>query len=117
MKLTWCQRKNPKLTLRLRQKQIPVLPLSVEGLPGMQTLPGYAKYVAPSLLTFPFGNAAFFIVDSVPQSRTDLYSLLAGAYECVAARIQWVKKVLVVASLYVLPEAKRKFEGVLKGFR
>lgn len=106
--------KKAKHDLRHRQKPISVLVLRQGALPGMETFPQYNKYVAPSLRTLTFGSAALFIAGSVPQCTVDTFSLPAAAYECVAGRIRFDKKVLAVAGPYVRPETKENLRRYLR---
>lgn len=59
--------KKAKLSLRLREKPIPVLALCEGVLTGNNLLAGYVKYCCPSLPTFSHHSAAFNVAQSVPR--------------------------------------------------
>lgn len=50
--------KKAELALKLRENPTPVLAFCEGVLPGADTFPGYIKYTAPALPTFPHGSAA-----------------------------------------------------------
>lgn len=109
--------KRSEIALKMRENPIPVLAFSEGALPGADTFPGYVKYTAPSLPSFPHGSAALYVHQGIPQSRVDTSSLPLGEYECVAAKVQIGTRTLTVASVYVRAERRGRCEGLLEGLR
>lgn len=108
--------KKSELSLRLRNNPIPVLALCEGALPGSDSLPSYIKYTSPSLPTLPFGSAALYVKQSLPQHGLDT-SLPAGGYECVAVETKLGRKKITVACVYIYPARSHNATGILDGLR
>lgn len=93
--------KRAELSLKLQKVLIPILALSEGALPGMESLPGYIKYTAPSIPSFPHGSAALYVHHTIPQYRIDPSSLASIHHGCVAVKVKLGKLQLTVASVYV----------------
>lgn len=83
-----CRRLNNKLgELQecLREHPAHMLTLSEGALPVDCTVPGFIKYICPSMPSFPHGGMALYIARDLPQHCIDSTSLCSTDVECAMA--------------------------------
>lgn len=71
-------------------------------------MPGYNKYVCPSIPTFPTGCVALFVTRSLPQCVKSIAAVSDDSAEFVAVSVRFPKLTVTVVSGYVRPISRQK---------
>lgn len=99
----------------LQKHSAHVLALSEGALPGERTVPGFVKYVSPSVPTFPHGSAAVYEAKDIPQRHIDSSSLCSPEVECAMVRVRTGGRSITIASIYVTATRTSSQRGLLAG--